>query len=146
MALVGSLGATPVRDDEELYRSVPYDKEYYKVEAGGIRISSQAFMDERLEPSVDRATVCGGDPRWSQEDDRDGVLLLVTREVRSISTSIPYTIDVIPKPLEENEAHATITPTPSYASKSVFRKVREALAFLATNRGWLIVPERLRTH
>jgi hypothetical protein len=65
-----------------------------------------------------------------------------------------YKIDVIADPISgqvdqpDNLAHAEIRPMPEYQSKSVFRKLQERLAILATQRieqqDWEIPPADLR--
>ena len=55
-----------------------------------------------------------------------------------------YKIDVVPRPLPDNEAHAQIEPSPEYETKSVFRRLRERLAIIASEQEWEIPPVDLR--
>lgn len=59
-------------------------------------------------------------------------------------STVEYNIDVVPAPLEGNHAHALVRPTPPYRTKSVFRRVCEKLAYLASQRGWVLPPIDLR--
>jgi hypothetical protein len=148
-----------VKDEEMLFRCVFFGRNLYKVQPDGVvRLSSQAFADQNTEPSVDRAVLCNNDPSWTQKDEQDGVVSLITIDVRRVSVSgqnpkpardepieIQYNIDVVPDPFQDNEAHAVVRPTPPYQTKSVFRRVREALARIAEGYGWVIPPADLRS-
>ncbi|MFN6569928.1 hypothetical protein [Dendronalium sp. ChiSLP03b] len=148
-----------VTDDELLYRCVfrGLDK-YYRIGEFGLELSSQAFTDRNQAPSVDRAKLCGYDPKCTQKNPDDGVGSLITAEVRMINISqndqkgnplFDYKIDVCPRPTDENLAHAQIEPSPDYSNKTTFKKVAEKLARLATERikqqGWEIELYELRT-
>lgn len=150
-----------VSNEEVLYRCVFYGRNCYRIEEDGtVRISSQAFNDRNMAPSVDRACLCNYQAGWTQKNERDGVVSLITLEVRMIDTVnqkdakgnliFSYKIDVYPRPiindseLPDNPAHAQIEPTPQYQNKSVFRKLLERLAILASQRDWEIPPYELR--
>ena len=149
---------TSVDDSEKLFRRVPTDGDYLKQTEAGWRVSSSAFGDKGSRtPSVDRAELCNDDPTHTQSKPSDGVVVLIAREVRAIAPTgrslvggeavpkmIRYKIDVIHRPLLENQAHAQIEPSQPYQTGNVFRKVREALAVLARRRDWLIKPEKMR--
>ena len=76
---------TFVNDNETLYRRVPYGRNLYVVQPdSSIRFSSQAFSDPRYRPSVDRAELCHHNPTHTQLKPSDGVISLVTHNVRSI--------------------------------------------------------------
>ncbi|MGI0479198.1 hypothetical protein ACN4EE_00250 [Geminocystis sp. CENA526] len=143
-----------VEDDEILYRRVPSQEKYYKIDSNDpntIRVSSQAFTDRNQRPSVDRASLCNHKPQYSQQESTDGVVSLVTNQVRQIDSIIQndqkgkeefkYKIDVLPRPLDENKAHAQIEPSPEYRNQKPFRKLLERLAYLANERGWEIKPQ-----
>ncbi len=141
-----------VDDPEHLYRRVMQGKGHYKLTDGQPRVSSSAFGDRNMRPSVDRAVLCGNDPSSSVQQETDAVLWLVAVEVRQIdlrqqhegdSPEYRYLIDVVPRPMPENPAHAQIEPNPDYKTKSRFRKVLERLARLAENH-WAILPHELR--
>jgi hypothetical protein len=120
----------PVADDEILYRSVRRDQ-IVPVE-GGVRPSSQAFTDRRMEVSVDRAKLRDHDPHQSRMSATDAVVSLRVADIRGTLPGRPaYAIDVRPDPLPENPAHAVIYAQPQFANQSVFRKLRDRLAWLA---------------
>lgn len=133
-----------VLDNEVLYRRVPDQKGNYVPENGSYRVSSAAFGDRSMQPSVDRATLRENDPKKCRWHLTDFVASLVAHEVRNIST-IPKTIDVVPDPIEnhpkfpDNPAHALITADPEFLpnEKTTFRKLRQALARLCK---WEIPP------
>lgn len=138
-----------------MYRCVFCDnKQLYSFKEGKLVVSSQAFADRGQKPSVDRALLCRNHPSYTQKTFQDGVVSLVCNEVRKIDLAqkdskgkekFKYAIDVIARPLSDNVAHAQIEPSPEYQTRSVFRKLRERLAILASQREWEIVPENLRT-
>ncbi len=138
-----------VKDEEVLYRSIPYDKrDYYTTKEGELKISSQAFGDRSMKPSVDRADLCDNNPKYTQIDPKDGIVSLICQNVRLIDLTqkdekgkqelYKYKIDVIPRPEYENIAHAQVEPSPEYKNKQSFRKIQERLAYLAC---WEIRPE-----
>jgi hypothetical protein len=147
-----------VADDEFLYRCIFYKTldgtKTYKIENGKVYVSISAFRDASLTPSVDRAALCEYNPVYTQKNPEDGVVSLICQDVRLIDSVVQkdpkgkeeftYKIDVLPRPLPDNNAHAQIEPTPSYRSKSVFRKLLERLAFLANQREWEILPLEFR--
>jgi hypothetical protein len=153
-----------VTDDEIIYRCVFYDRGLYRIVDQRLQLSSQAFADRNQMPSVDRATLRGNDPTPTQKNPEDGVVSLLTQAIRQIDSVrqmdakgkliAQYKIDVIADPISgqvdqpDNLAHAEIRPTPEYQSKSVFRKLQERLALLATQRieqqDWEIPPSDLR--
>jgi len=147
-----------VADDELLYRCVFYTtsdgSKNYKLEGSQVVVSSQAFRDIFSSPSVDRAIFCSYNPTYTQKNVEDGVISLICQSVRLIDDVVQrdskeneefkYKIDVFPRPLLDNEAHAQIEPTPAYRNKNIFRKLRERLAFLANQRSWEILPWEFR--
>jgi hypothetical protein len=143
-----------VGDEEVLYRCVFYDKNWYQIQGNTATISSQAFTDRGMCPSVDRADLCDNNASYSQKDEKDAVVSLITKDVRLIDSVIQnnpkgepeftYKIDVLPRPCEENQAHAQIEPSPEYRNNKPFRKLLERLAYLAKQRGWEIEPYELR--
>ena len=144
-----------VADDEILYRRIPYVEGLYVVQSdGAVKVSSAAFSDRSFRPSVDRAELCHYDPRRTQRDLSDGVVSVVTRDVRSIDTVVQndkdgkliqtFDVDIEHVPtlnhptLPDNPAHAEIYMKPACPNKSVFRKLAERLAQLANGRPWEI--------
>lgn len=128
-----------VSDEEELYRRIRNLQGYYVVENGKCsHISSQAFSDRGQRISVNRADLCDKNPSRVQNEDDDAVVSILTEIVRVIELSgegenkktFLYKIDVEPKPLQDNPAHAEIFATPDYATKSTFRRLCEKLSRL----------------
>jgi len=147
-----------VTDDELLYRSVSKDSYEYSVTKSTIKISSKAFFDRYMSPSVDRATICGNNPNSTLKSPNDGVVGLIAGDIRGISETqndskgqpiSVYKIDVLPRPTEENPSHAQIEPSPEYKNNAPFKRVVEKLALQATIRiqqyGWEIEPPELHT-
>lgn len=143
-----------VTNEEVLYRCVFYGRNTYQIQNNIAYLTSQAFADRAKRPSVDRADLCGNNPCYSQKNEKDAIVSLITKDVRLINNVIQnnpkgepeftYKIDVLPRPLEENPAHAQIEPSPEYRNDKPFRKLLERLAFLANQRGWEIEPYELR--
>ena len=121
---------------------------------GTVKVSSAAFSDRSFRPSVDRAELCHNDPKETQHELSDGVVSVVTRDVRSTDTVVQndkdgkpiraFDVDVEPVPilrhptLPDNPAHAEIDTDPPCPNKTVFRKLVERLAQLANERPWEI--------
>lgn len=144
-----------VSDDEILYRSVPNHPDCFSTADGNVRFSSSAFNDRAQKVSVDRAQLVksGEDTKFSETD---GVVALLTEHVRAIDSvkqeenGPAYRIDVIARPVDADEeqgikanpAHAQVESAPELANKSRFKKLKEALAQLATRAGWHLEPSR----
>ena len=76
-----------ISDEEQLYRSVrgePRDNEYTYDSTGKLKIRSNAFRDRNKKPSVDRANVREFNPSLSRLDNTDGIVTLLTADVRAI--------------------------------------------------------------
>jgi hypothetical protein len=142
-----------VSDDEQLYRSVRNETQFFKTVDGAVRFSNTCFNDPAGKVSVDRANL-----RNSAEETKfspsDGIIKLLARDIRDIGP-IPnpdggdgYLIDVHPRPipadnpdgLPENLSHAQIEASPDFTNPSRFKKLKEALALLADGNGWFIAP------
>lgn len=145
-----------VDNAEVLFRRIRF--EWIVHGQGTWRLSSQAFTDKWCKPSVNRASIAP-DPTATKHDQSDGVLQLVTEEVRRIDSvirnpvapvhaQVPYRLDVIACPIlagnpedePENLAHAQIESDPVLENKSRFDKVKDALARLAQSRPLVIAP------
>ena len=154
-----------IRNDEELYRSVrgKLEAEEYIVERGKLRIRSNAFRDKSKKPSVDRAELKGSNPCLSKRNDTDGIVSLITADVRAIgevktrvqdADVVVHSVDVIydpnPKSDPKNHAHSQITVDPDFFDPDIFDtnskrertfdRLRVALAKRATKNGWTIEP------
>lgn len=142
-----------VANDEELYRKVgpsAASQDCYKIEPDGrLRFTVAAFLDKAKRPSVDRALLRGGNPHATRLSKDDGVVSLIAAGVRAIGTIekkndkgkvvSEHAVDVVAAPINGNEAHAEIILSPEVGGKA-FEKLKEALARLATERGWLVAP------
>ena len=154
------MSIVPVANNEILYRRVPCIEGLYMIQADGtVKVSSAAFSDRSFRPSVDRAELCHNDPKETRHEPLDGVVSVVTRDVRSIDTVVQndkdgkpirtFDVDVEPVPilrhptLPDNPAHAEIYTDPPCTNKSVFRKLAERLAQLANERPWEIELQNL---
>lgn len=145
-----------VRDDEVLYRSVrgKYGEEYAYDSTRQLKISSEAFRDREKEPSVDRAKLQEFNPSLSKRNDTDGVVSLITADVRAIGTvktkiqnadTTVHAVDVIYDPTAENPAHSKIVVSPEFfgsknKQRNVFKLLQLALAELAEKSGWTVKP------
>ena len=150
-----------VGDDEVLYRRV--GREWASFRDGAWRLTSEAFNDRQQKPSVDRAILRAG-PQETQRLVSDGICTLVGGEVRGISGVIPvnanvgpdqaiqfHNVDVIHRPVTvpnsdgtpENQAHAQVETSPTFANKSRWNKLKDALCRLAQGHGWLIEPDSI---
>jgi hypothetical protein len=100
-----------------------------------------------------------GSPEETKQHPTDGVIEITVGDVRGIrdirvttpDTNPPtyYAVDVLPRPIDDdptngvigNPAHAQIEASPHPDADSRFKKIKEALALVATQRGWLIRPQ-----
>jgi hypothetical protein len=145
-----------IRDDEVLYRSVrgKYGEEYSYDNIGKLKISSEAFRDRERKPSVDRAELNEFNPSLSKRNDTDGIVSLITADVRAIGTvktknqnadAIAHAVDIIYDPIPENPAHSKIVVSPEFLGsknkqRNVFKLLQLALAELAEKNGWTLEP------
>ena len=147
-----------VEDDEELYRNVhgdpQFDEYYYDVE-GKLIFQRAAFNDTDKKPSVDRAKMVGDNPSDALLNPTNGIVSLLAKDVRAITgvkTTVEnettvHAVDVVYDPECERLAHSIITVKPEYPKvgnqqKKAFRRLRTALARLATQNGkWTVQPK-----
>ena len=110
------------------------------------RLSSTAFNDRFRKPSVDQASLRPAIE--TQFAPTDGVVRLLTESVRKIGIEMTpppesgpknYEVDVWARPEPNNNAHAQIEPLP-HMTDARFKKLKEALALLAAQEDWVIVP------
>lgn len=147
---------TIVQNTEELYRSIKSHSKAYTQVDGQTVFSSSAFDDRMLMPSVDRSALILK-PEYSKKSPSDGIAKLITIDVRNSCKIVidpnakgplaEYAVDVIhrpilddPDPTEDNLAHCQIECAPAISSNSRFKKLKEALARLATRHGFVIAP------
>ena len=143
----------PVDGDELLFRcigagDVTWDGDEW-------HLSSQAFNDREMKPSVDRQCL-RPDPHDTKREVTDGVAQLLTadihanvRLVKNPNAKPPapiefYAVDVIPRPIDEppNPAHAQIESAPAIAGGSHFKKLKDALCRLTERRAWVVMPSK----
>jgi hypothetical protein len=143
-----------VYDYEELYRSVRPDE--YKTVAGKVVISVSAFNDRERKPSVERSWP-GREPQDVRNSPTYGVTKLIAAEVRGSSTVAifdkkgnktgQHAVDVLHRPIvdcpeePDNPAHCQIECDPAIESDGSFKRLKEALAGLATRVGFIVGPE-----
>lgn len=130
-----------VAGEERLYRSVRSSEIIRDASGQALRASSQAFADRHQQVSVNRAALSDHDPHSTQKSRSDAVVELVAGEVRAIRSLVRladqgrevglYTIGVRPDPLPDNTAHAVSYAHPQFASRSLFKKLQEQLAYMA---------------
>jgi hypothetical protein len=123
------LPTDPVGDDEVLYHAV-YEHDFHPdAETGEVTIGEDSFSDRNKQPSVNRALIDDWEPQRVRFRESDAVVSLVARDIRAITSitqkvpgqaeRVPYTFDVVPRPEDNNPAHAQIeadrqlTSTPS---------------------------------
>jgi hypothetical protein len=157
VGLVKRVTRDRVSDEERLYRNVRgkgSDEFFYDPATGHLTIESKAFLDQQKEPSVDRAKLRNFDPEQSRLKEENGIVTLITKEVRQIGDvktnddrgkQVKHAVDVSPDPISGNKAHALIVVEPDFfgtESKKTraFKLLRKALARLATQRGWTLEP------
>lgn len=157
MGLVERVTRDYVSDEEQLYRNVRSegaDEFYYDETTGKLVIESKAFLDPQKEPSVDRAKLRNFDPEQSRMSEENGIVTLITAEVRQIGDvktndingrTVNHAVDVKANPIRDNKAHALIVVEPDFfgtesKKNRVFKLLRKALARLATQRGWTLEP------
>ena len=141
-----------VRNEEKLYRSfrgeIEYD-EYSINDTGEYIIQPAAFRDRNKQPSVDRAKLRDFNPSLSKLSDTDGIVSLITGEVRCLPKNdielADHTIDVVYMPTMENPAHSQTMITPKCIisktrAKKAFKSLQKALARLANLKGWELKP------
>ncbi len=147
-----------IANGEVLYRRVPNAPGLYStLPNGDLRLSSTAFNDRGEKPSVDRA-ILRLSPEETKHEVKDGVVTLGASEIRSIvniadteaidGEPLDYAIDVLYRPIlagnpegdAENLAHAQIEAAPAFKASSRFKKLKEALAVMASKHGWLVSP------
>lgn len=139
----------PVEDDEELYRRVrertPGDQLCFETIAGRVIFYHAAFNDPKKRPSVDRAILRSRNPHHARASREDGIVALNAAAIRKIGLDQPAqaqskrVVDILPDPQEGNPAHAVIV-IDSTAGSSIFKRLKEALARLATEAGWRVEP------
>jgi hypothetical protein len=149
------MNPTLVDNSESIYRSIRHDAGEYTEVNGKVVFSASAFNDKEHKPSVDRSAI-RLDPKDARRSISDGIAKIEVADVRARCDikivddkgreTGEYAVDVIHRPLssppepKKNCAHCQIECSPSIASGSRFRKLKEALAALAGQHGFLVKP------
>lgn len=143
-----------VYDPDELYRSVREGE--YVTRDGKVAFSASAFSDRERKPSVDTSAL-RKDPREARRSADQGVAKLIAGEMRTnCKVSIfnnkgketgAHRVDVLHRPIEndpdgepDNLAHCQIECDPMIDNDRVFKRLKEALAGMATQYGWVVKP------
>lgn len=141
-------------DADDLYRSVRAGE--YTILNGRVTFSASAFNDRERKPSVDAASL-RADPRESRRSTADGIAKLVAGEVRQTCKVIifdkkgkptgEHSVDVVHRPIKDdpdgepdNAAHCQVECHPAIDTDSKFRRLKEALAAMATRYGFIVAP------
>lgn len=135
---------------EVVFRSIRVDDVVLLLDTSEWQLSSSAFNDRKMKPSVDRAAI-EPDPYIARQSDDDGVVSLQTRDVQTKVDLVInpndkppkvkqfYAVSIFARPIppndpegrKENPAHAQIETAPDFANPSHFKKLREKLCRLA---------------
>lgn len=146
---------TKVEDEESLYRAIQSGSGEYVRADGALRFTVLAFADRECKPSVDRSSI-RTDPNGAKKSSTDGVTRLIANQVRAIcdirvapdknGDASVYAIDAIHDPIEasehepENHAHCRVVCSPDVRVNHFNKRVREALANIATAHGFVVEP------
>jgi hypothetical protein len=149
------MSPTKVEANEALYRAIRSGSDEYVRADGALRFTVLAFADRECKPSVDRSSI-RTDPLGAKKSSTDGVTQLITHQVRAIcdikvspdkkGDTAAYAIDAIHDPIEESEtepenhAHCRVVCSPEVKVNHFNKRVREALANVATSHGFVIDP------
>lgn len=142
---------TPLGDSEEFYRRV-LASDVVREEDGSWagKLSSQAFADREMQPSVDRVLLCDG-PARTQREPENAVVGVTRQQIRAEkyylkdrhNQPIPkpeFAADVCRDPCPEadpeNTAHCLIrlNPHPDKSQQKVYKRLIESLARVARPR------------
>ncbi|MEH2596873.1 hypothetical protein V1278_003786 [Bradyrhizobium sp. AZCC 1577] len=143
-----------IDDSHDLYRSMREGE--YTTLNGKVTFSASAFNDRDRKPSVDTSAI-RNDPRESRRSPDQGVAKLTAAEVRK-TRAIPirdakgnvtgeHSVDVIHRPIKDdpdgqpdNPAHCQVECHPTMDNDNRFKRLKEALAAIASKYGWVVAP------
>jgi hypothetical protein len=145
------MGADFVAGEEIVFRRVPNLSSMFSYPEGKLRLSSCAFNDPNQTPSVDRSKLLNDIAETAKTESTQGIVSLLTHRIRAIDQikqsstkgvyEFTYKLDVVADPQPpQNLAHALITSVPDLRAKSMFGKLKERLAILASEGGWTVRP------
>ena len=147
---------THVEDGEVVRRAVRDDPTHFGCDEHGVLtyLGQSAFNDRDKTPSVDRASLLHAGPQAARRLESDGVVSLLTRDVRAIAGLVTndhrgrpqhsHGVDVVHRPESDNYAHALVTTAPQITSGEVFKRLKESLCQLALRQGWSYPPASRR--
>lgn len=146
---------TRVENDEALYRAILAGSDEYVSTDGKLQFTVLAFSDREFKPSVDRSSICTV-PGNARKSATDGVTRLIAHQVRAISnirvepssktSTAVYAVDAIHNPILESDteienlAHCRIECSPAVKANHFNKRVREALANIASGHGFVVEP------
>lgn len=138
----------PIHEDERFFRRI-LPKDVKSKPDGRKRLSSSAFSDRDLEPSVDREKLTEplGGAEFTRQEKQNGVVFVTAADVRGIDiTHQPkgepvgdYVADLERRRLPENPAHYVVLLQPATNKRGVFKKLIERLARKGEKQ-WVIKP------
>ena len=108
-----------IEDLNQMSLTLKHPPHYIVKASGEIKLQSAAFLGGER-PSVDRAKL-RSKPKDTKENDTDGILSVITEDVRSISIQ-DFTVDVKYEPFDDNKAHSEIIIIPNRDGISNSRK------------------------
>jgi len=142
-----------VYDYEELFRSVRPNE--FSVVDGRVVISASAFKDSQRKPSLDKQWY-GRAAEETRKAPDNGVAKIVAAEARKISSVTildhkgrptgGHAVDVMHRPImnqpgePDNASHCQVECDPAIEKDGSFKRLKEALAGLATRHGWVLPP------
>src|ERR1041384_3501139 len=72
-------------DDEELLYHAVRQRHFSRLSETEVTVSANAYTDREMRPSVDRAQMRDFEPHRTRFNESDGIVSLVTKEVRAIN-------------------------------------------------------------
>lgn len=147
-----------VADQEKVYRRVRQivaGQVCYHTDGDRVNFSQAAFNDPAQEPSLDRARL-RPDPQLCRLSAEDGIVALQATAIRGVGPiskmagkkpardsqgrPISYDVDVVSDPHFGNCSHAVVVAVPGSIGGSAFKRLKDALARLASDAGWTVEP------
>jgi hypothetical protein len=142
-------------DDTELLYHAVRRAHFTRHSETDVTVSANAYSDPETKPSVDRAHMRDFEPQRTRFNESDGIVSLITKNVRDINdvfqytasgqpTGDPYVYDVIWRPVKDdpspnvrdNLAHAQIEADRAM-NDGTFKRLRRALALMSSKRAEL---------
>jgi len=151
--------AGTVDDEEQLFRRIRDSvagQPCFRTEGDRVIFSQAAFNDPDKSPSIERQRL-KSNPQLTRIASEDGIVTLRANEIRKLGPiakltnknkpakdnkgrPITYDVDVVPNPRFGNCAHALVVTNPETTGSGTFKRLKDALARLATEAGWTVAP------